>query len=239
MALRNIFLNPFRFLFFTSLIPTLLAQTGNQTTSHKSVEDWLPLLANNEDYTPARWRTRIGGQNFTWCCTKAVNDSVVVDEEGNLTLVPDGPAINLNLSALIMASDQGQFPCTASYDEDHAGGSPEINVEYTWLADNCPGWQLSTSENLNGEYDSFIYWSYLHTYLGMYRAWVYDMADMQPRNQPGYSLCLASSFPPLSSASRFPDAGKSMFRAASSSQTSPASRAMCQPSSAPSVRSSS
>lgn len=135
---------------YASLTATSLAQR-TRDAPQKTVEDWIPLLANNDDYTPASWRTRIGGQNFTWCCTKAVADSVLVDENDNLVLAEDGPAIDLNLSALQTASDQGQFPCTASYDEDHAGGSPEIKVNYTWLAENCPGWELNTSENLNGK----------------------------------------------------------------------------------------
>lgn len=148
----HVVLKTVRFLFYASLLTASLGQGGPSTsTLHKTVEDWLPLLANNEDYAPARWRTQIGGQNFTWCCTKAIADSVLVDENGNLTVAENGPALNLNVSALLVYSDQGQFPCTASYDEDHAGGSPEITVNYTWLAENCPGWALNTSENLNGE----------------------------------------------------------------------------------------
>lgn len=116
-----------------------------------TIDGFLPSLTDLSHYNPWSWTTRIGGQNFTWCCTKAVNDSVFVDENNTLSLLPSGPAISLNLSALQIAENQGQFPCTASYDEASSDGSPEVTVSYEWLASTCPGWELNSSANLNGK----------------------------------------------------------------------------------------
>lgn len=149
MGLKGLLVETIRLVFCALLITAVFSQEGPDAHK-KTIEDWIPLLADNDDYEPVSWRKWIGGQNFTWCCTKAVADSLAIDENGNLTLSDDAPTINLNVTALQAASDQGQFSCTANYDEDHASGSPEITVNYTWLADNCPGWQLNDSENLNG-----------------------------------------------------------------------------------------
>lgn len=91
----------------------------------------------------------IGGQNFTYCCLKAVNQSLDVDSQGNLVLLdnwivlPEG-----NVSQLLDAASRGQFPCGATYNGD-PNGAPVVQVNYTWLVDECPGWERSGEKNLN------------------------------------------------------------------------------------------
>lgn len=132
------------------LLAITLAQESLNATQ-KVIDDFIPLLSDNSRHTPKNWKTRIGGQNFTWCCTTAVANSLFVDENNKLAVKEDGPVINLNVTALQIASDENQFPCTAVYDGDYPDGSPEINVNYTWFAETCPGWELNSPENLNGK----------------------------------------------------------------------------------------
>lgn len=134
--LRALFLN-------ISLLTTSLAQT------RQTVADFIPPVANNGKYTPTRWKTSIGGQNFTWCCIQAVAESLTVNETGHLVVIDNPPITGLDVAELQRATDEGQFPCTARYESDEPGGAPEINVPYTWLAQTCPGWELSSGDNLN------------------------------------------------------------------------------------------
>lgn len=127
------------------LLTIALAQTSNKT-----LEDFFSEVIGNSNYAPKKWRTAIGGQNFTWCCIQAVVESLTVNATGALVAVDNPPIINLNVTELVRAQDENQFPCTASYDADIPYGAPEINVPYAWLADTCPGWELSSGSNLNG-----------------------------------------------------------------------------------------
>lgn len=129
------------FVVTSSLLTTSLAQ--NLTTVPYYTE-------NNDASTPERWKTYIGGQNFTWCCIKAVAESIIVYDNDNWTVLEDRPIKNLDYETLYNATQQGQFPCTAEYSSDEPEGAPEIIVPYTWYADTCPGWQLSSGSNLNG-----------------------------------------------------------------------------------------
>lgn len=132
-----------------ALIATSLAQNATNNGNCTTVYDCLPILANNDDYTPSNRTRLIGGQNFTWCCTKAVIDSLRIDANGRLAVVVDPPALNLNATLLKEATDLGLFPCSADYDSSYPNGSPDINVNYTWLTATCPGWQLNRSQDLN------------------------------------------------------------------------------------------
>ncbi|ROV97960.1 hypothetical protein VSDG_04879 [Cytospora chrysosperma] len=131
-------------LLVASLLTTSLAQ------NRKTVADYIPAVANNGNHTPTRWKTSIGGQNFTWCCIQAVAESLAVNATGQLVAADDPPIVGLDVDELQRATDEGQFPCTARYESDVPGGAPEISVPYTWLAQTCPGWQLSSGDNLNG-----------------------------------------------------------------------------------------
>ncbi|KAL1851729.1 hypothetical protein Daus18300_012414 [Diaporthe australafricana] len=128
-----------------SLITTAQAQAHKQT-----VEEYFPDVTDNIKYKPKRWKTGIGGQNFTWCCIQAVIESVAVDINGSLIPSEKPPIVGLDLNILLKAQDESQFPCTARFDADKPNGAPEINVPYSWFAETCPGWALSSGDNLNG-----------------------------------------------------------------------------------------
>lgn len=132
------------------LILGCLATTALAQAPNKTVEDFFSAVIDNQAYTPKKWKTSIGGQNFTWCCIQAVIESLTVDENNTLVAVDNPPITDLNITELLRARDENQFPCTAQYDPDKPNGAPEINVPYSWFAETCPGWALSSGSNLNG-----------------------------------------------------------------------------------------
>lgn len=127
-----------------------LTTTAHAQARNRTIEDFLSAVVGHSEYAPKRWRTAIGGQNFTWCCIQAVVESLTVDENDNLVTAENPPIIDLNVTSLLRAEEASQFPCTACYDSEQPYGAPEINVPYAWLADTCPGWALSSGSNLNG-----------------------------------------------------------------------------------------
>ncbi len=123
------------------LVPTS-AQSGHVKTRPG---DFFWQLADLDVHFPTG-NPYLGGQNFTYCCLKAVNASLRVDN-GKLTLLNDWiqPA---NASVLTNADSRGQFPCGATYNGDPQG-APVVQVDYDWLSSECPGWERSSQTNLN------------------------------------------------------------------------------------------
>ncbi|KXH44389.1 hypothetical protein CSIM01_13284 [Colletotrichum simmondsii] len=106
-------------------------------------------LANLNESAPEN--VYLGGQNYTWCCLKAVEKGLKILDNG--TLVIHNNSIT-NISALTTgdlrsAANRSQFPCDAKYNDAHLGGAPEVRVQYEWFIDTCPGWSLSDKSNLN------------------------------------------------------------------------------------------
>ncbi len=85
------------------------------------------------DIVPPSKNPYLGGQNFTYCCLKAVNAFL---EDNHSTAV------------LVAQPFSEQFPCGASFNGDRAGLSP-IAVTYSWCRQECPGWAASQSVKLN------------------------------------------------------------------------------------------
>lgn len=145
-GIRNMLL----LLYLPMYVPPALAQSPSSPRQSTTVDQLIPPITNNSRFTPTNWTRHIGGQNFTWCCTKALADSLTIDENNTLAFTESAPVINLDLNALQRATDAGQFPCGATYSGEDPYGAPEVTVSYTWLVNTCPGWQLSTGDNLNG-----------------------------------------------------------------------------------------
>ncbi|KAH8885119.1 hypothetical protein GQ53DRAFT_729449 [Thozetella sp. PMI_491] len=137
-------LSPARYLVVVVVMlttPALAQSTANKT----KLSDFFWQLADLESHAPSGnpW---LGNQNFTYCCLKAVNYSMTV-EQGQLVLLNDWVVLN-NASDLINADDRGQFPCGATFNGDPQG-APIVQVDYEWLARECPGWERSSQANLN------------------------------------------------------------------------------------------
>lgn len=126
-----------------------LAQSDANQTQIITVGKLIPPITNNSQFTPKNWTRLIGGQNFTWCCTKALADSLTIDQNNSLAFTENPPVIKLDLNALQLATNAGQLPCGAVYSGEDRNGAPEVTVSYSWLVETCPGWQLSSGENLN------------------------------------------------------------------------------------------
>jgi hypothetical protein len=84
-----------------------------------------------------------GSQNFTSCCVKALD-----------SFLHSG-----NSSSIVVSSSfhppTSQYPCGATWQGDRAG-APSVKVSYTWCNQQCPGWQLSSSQKLNQWLQPFI-----------------------------------------------------------------------------------
>lgn len=97
-----------------------------------------------------------GGQDYDHCCLLAVNESLSIDSSGRIVQKSPPynyvfPASNLSdqtggLQALFEASAWDQFPCGAKYNGSDLGSPSIVQVPYTWVHTNCPGWQLSDSK---------------------------------------------------------------------------------------------
>jgi hypothetical protein len=87
------------------------------------------------------WRSPyLGGQNFTYCCLKAVD-----------TFLRDNSSAAVSVEQPFSA----QFPCGATYDGDSAGVS-SVTVSYIWCHQECGGWQGSQSQKLNQLLQPFV-----------------------------------------------------------------------------------
>jgi len=84
-----------------------------------------------------------GGQNFTLCCTKALNSFL---QSGNSSSIAVSSSFHPPTS---------QYPCGATWQGDPAG-APSVKVSYTWCNQQCPGWQLSSSQKLNQWLQPFV-----------------------------------------------------------------------------------
>ena len=78
----------------------------------------------------------LGGQNFTYCCLKALNQYF---QQGNSSEVQ---------VASWVLWEGSQFPCGAQYAGNDTG-VPEVRASYDFAARECPGWELSHSQNLS------------------------------------------------------------------------------------------
>lgn len=147
---------PLRSGYFHSLLASLslLLHVPVALGQGKQPSNFIWQLQDVDLYRPTG-NPSLGGQNFTWCCIKAVQEAVEV-QANQLVLRPgyedwiildngDG-----NITDLVNYTDSSRFPCTAVYSPGDNNGAPIVQVPYIWLADVCPGWQVSDKTNLNG-----------------------------------------------------------------------------------------
>jgi hypothetical protein len=84
-----------------------------------------------------------GGQNFTACCVKALD---LFRQHGNTSSIVVSSSFHPPTS---------QYPCGATWQGDPTG-APPVKVSYTWCNQQCPGWQLSSSQKLNQWLQPFV-----------------------------------------------------------------------------------
>ncbi|KAK7908429.1 hypothetical protein PG985_015732 [Apiospora marii] len=114
-----------------------------------TVGDLIPQLANLPFYAPNPRALQLGGQNFTHCCLRAVNDSLTVSSNNSLAFTNSSFFLpGTSAASLQAATDNGQFPCGAEWNGD-AEGAPVVQVPYAWCTAQCPGWEISHVSKLS------------------------------------------------------------------------------------------
>jgi hypothetical protein len=91
----------------------------------------------------------LGGQNFSWCCLKAVENALAVEDGAVVIKNNERSSIGAaNITELQHAVARNQFPCGAKYNGDPQGAMT-VEIQYAYLVEQCPGWQISSQTNLN------------------------------------------------------------------------------------------
>ncbi|KAI0148212.1 hypothetical protein F4776DRAFT_305474 [Hypoxylon sp. NC0597] len=109
------------------------------------VGDLIPQLAGLSSYPLSPRPLGLGGQNFTHCCLLALNDSLIVRPDGNLSYAPTSfVAPGVSIRELEAAIQRKEFPCGATFNGD-LSGAPAVQVPYRWCEKRCPGWEISRS----------------------------------------------------------------------------------------------
>lgn len=136
------------------LICLLLPQVHGQNASLSSPNDttfsdlfW--QLHNLEGQRP-KGNAYLGGQNFSWCCLKAFENALGVTTNGTVVIRNSSRSTigARSLADLQSAAARSQFPCSAKYNGDEQG-APVVAIGYSFLVEQCPGWELSSQTNLN------------------------------------------------------------------------------------------
>ncbi|CAG8954330.1 hypothetical protein HYFRA_00005953 [Hymenoscyphus fraxineus] len=133
-----------------ALLPILSSSVATNSSQHSqgnftSLSDAVPQLSNLTYLLPTAHKKSpsLGGQNFTHCCLLAVNASLEVI--GGYLRKTETDYIGATVEEFLQRSEDGQFPCTATWDGD-IRGAPKVSVPAGWLESTCPGWQMSDSK---------------------------------------------------------------------------------------------
>jgi hypothetical protein len=101
---------------------------GNFTSVGDAFWQLAGLKAQPNSYSHRR--PSLGGQNFTHCCLRAMNESLEV--LGGTLFHKEPSYINASIDDLLAAVAGDQFPCTASWNGNTAG-APKVRVPAWWL----------------------------------------------------------------------------------------------------------
>ncbi|KAL7629655.1 hypothetical protein AAE478_001178 [Parahypoxylon ruwenzoriense] len=107
--------------------------------------DIIPQLAGLSSSPPGHRPIGLGGQNFTHCCLLALNESLAVRADGNLSYAGTSfVAPGFTIGDLEDAIGDDAFPCGSTFNGDTVG-APVVRVPYDWCSARCPGWEMSSS----------------------------------------------------------------------------------------------
>ncbi|KAI1478862.1 hypothetical protein K445DRAFT_23961 [Daldinia sp. EC12] len=110
-----------------------------------NIGDLIPQLAGLTYNPPSPLPIGLGGQNFTHCCLRALNDSLVVSSDGNLSYSPTSfVAPGISIEELETAIQNDNLPCGATFNGD-LSGAPVVRIPYYKCTAQCPGWEISHS----------------------------------------------------------------------------------------------
>ncbi|KAI1466870.1 uncharacterized protein F4812DRAFT_460428 [Daldinia caldariorum] len=110
-----------------------------------NIGDLIPQLAGLTYNPPSSLPINLGGQNFTHCCLRALNDSLVLSPNGNLSYSSTSfVAPGVSIEQLEDAIQNDAFPCGATFNGD-LRGAPVVRIPYYQCTAQCPGWEISHS----------------------------------------------------------------------------------------------
>ncbi|KAH6873451.1 hypothetical protein B0T10DRAFT_588843 [Thelonectria olida] len=119
-----------------------------QSTRGSGSESLVPiyqLWLQNLPRRPQTFNPAFGGQNLTACCALVVNETVIIDN-GTLSLRPGQRFLHGNLSLLERFP---QFPCNSKFNETAERPGQFLWTPYTWCAEHCPGWAVTSLDDYN------------------------------------------------------------------------------------------
>ncbi|KAL2151220.1 hypothetical protein VTH82DRAFT_6318 [Thermothelomyces myriococcoides] len=131
-----------------SLSPSVHGQDAASSSPNKTLSDFIWQLHDLEGQKP-KGNPYLGGQNFSWCCLKALENAL--DVENNTVVIRNNSRSTIgvgNYGDLEAAAKRNQFPCGARYNGD-PHGAPVVAMSYEFLVEQCPGWELSSKNNVN------------------------------------------------------------------------------------------
>ena len=96
-----------------------------------------------------------GGQNFTRCCLRALDEWRKNPKSQDFSIQSSKNPHKFfdNVDDLLKAKEQ--FPCGAEYDDDDDGAT-RVKISYFWCRSNCSGWQRSRSSVLSQWLQPFV-----------------------------------------------------------------------------------
>jgi len=134
---------------FVYLLSLLVPVCGQPPQTPSGV--WLETFPQLQSLNMTTPTSLLGGQNFTWCCLLAINDSYTVQVK-DLNVISTGSGfIDLTAEEL----EATQFPCGATYNGSNAG-APPVTIPYSWCKQNCGGWQKSRNAVLSQWVQPFV-----------------------------------------------------------------------------------
>ena len=112
---------------------------------NQTIEGAFPQLIGLNRKAGNRLPLALGGQDFDHCCRLAVNESLdIVDNRLVLRNITHSIIFDTDLDTF-----RGrQFPCGAKYIGEREG-APLVQVSYRYCKENCNGWQISKSSEIN------------------------------------------------------------------------------------------
>ncbi|KAH6843256.1 hypothetical protein B0I37DRAFT_437426 [Chaetomium sp. MPI-CAGE-AT-0009] len=132
------------------LVPWVHGQNDTLSSPNTTIfSDLFWQLHDLEGQRP-RGNPYFGGQNFSWCCLKAFENALGVTSNGTIVIRNNSRSTigADSLASLQGAAARNQFPCGAKYNGDPRG-APVVAIEYSFLVEQCPGWELSSRNNVN------------------------------------------------------------------------------------------
>ncbi|KAI1806667.1 hypothetical protein F4811DRAFT_568481 [Daldinia bambusicola] len=110
-----------------------------------NIGDLIPQLAGLTYNPPSSLPIGLGGQNFTHCCLRALNDSLILNSNGSLSYSSTSfVAHGVSIEELEDAIQNDEFPCGATFNGD-LRGAPVVRIPYYQCTAQCPGWEISHS----------------------------------------------------------------------------------------------